>query len=339
MDSGEEFSEDVDIDDKSTDKGNKKSVKKRYKCTHEDCSAAFGKPSRLVQHERIHSGERPFKCEQCEQSYTRSFHLKRHVSTVHEQLAVEMFLCPKENCGKQFVSRQKMKVHHENAHSANSLKCPTCEKTFKKNQQLKIHQYQHTGILPYVCDYEGCGKRFLMPSRLKGHAKIHKGYLCTAEGCNQEFPMWSALRKHKAEAHAQKHVCTVCNSSFKTRGFLKSHMKMHQPTREVFHCTIESCSRQFYYQKNLQSHIDNYHNPGQFQCKEEGCGKIFIQKASLKSHVARHRLPASGEKIRNAPTNRKVRSDKGQPKKAIAAILSGQPVTNSESKIIMRSLE
>lgn len=57
MDSGEEFSEDVDIDDKSTDEGNKKSVKKRYKCTHEDCSAAFGKPSRLVQHERIHSGE------------------------------------------------------------------------------------------------------------------------------------------------------------------------------------------------------------------------------------------------------------------------------------------
>ncbi len=36
--------------------------------------------------------------------------------------------------------------------------------------------------------------------------------------------------------------------------------------------------RQFYYKKNLQSHIDNYHNPGQFQCKEEGCGKIFIQK-------------------------------------------------------------
>ncbi len=56
------------------------------------------------------------------------------------------------------------------------------------------------------CDYEGCGKRFLMPSRLKGHAKIHKGYLCTAEGCNQEFPMWSALRKHNAEAHAQSKI-------------------------------------------------------------------------------------------------------------------------------------
>ena len=32
-------------------------VNKRYKCTYIGCSAAFGKPSRLVQHERVHSGD------------------------------------------------------------------------------------------------------------------------------------------------------------------------------------------------------------------------------------------------------------------------------------------
>ncbi len=53
MDSAEQFNE----DDKSTDEGNEKPVNKRYKCTYEGCSVAFGKPSRLVQHERIHSGE------------------------------------------------------------------------------------------------------------------------------------------------------------------------------------------------------------------------------------------------------------------------------------------
>lgn len=57
------------------------------------------------------------------------------------------------------------------------------------------------------------------------------------------------------------------------------------------------------------------------------------------SHVKRHRLPTSEQESGNTQTTRKVRSDKGHPKKAIAAILSGQQVTNLESKIIMRSLE
>lgn len=39
------------------EKRNVPSANKRFHCTHEGCTAAFGKPSRLVQHERIHSGD------------------------------------------------------------------------------------------------------------------------------------------------------------------------------------------------------------------------------------------------------------------------------------------
>ena len=38
-------------------KENELPISKRYKCTYQGCSAAFGKPSRLVQHERVHSGD------------------------------------------------------------------------------------------------------------------------------------------------------------------------------------------------------------------------------------------------------------------------------------------
>lgn len=30
---------------------------RRYTCTYEGCSASFGKPSRLEQHVRVHTGE------------------------------------------------------------------------------------------------------------------------------------------------------------------------------------------------------------------------------------------------------------------------------------------
>lgn len=118
-----------------------------------------------------------------------------------------------------------------------------------------------------------------------------------------------------------------------------------------------------YYKKNIKSHIDNYHNPGQYKCEEEGCGKVFnwkvyssvangkasklknfkyVKQASLKSHEARHKLPSSQEekpKKIATPKSRKIRCDRGQPKKAIAAILSGHPVSKEESKKIMRSLD
>lgn len=53
----------------------------------------------------------------------------------------------------------------------------------------------------FRCEVEGCGLRFLLPSKLKAHSKIHKGYSCDAEGCNEKFVVWSALRAHKSKNH------------------------------------------------------------------------------------------------------------------------------------------
>ena len=87
--------------------------------------------------------------------------------------------CPLEGCGKQFASIQKMRIHHDNLHSDQRQKCPSCEKTFKKNQQLKIHQYQHTGILPY--QYVDILKFYYI---IKSHITLYSYFLLS-------FKMWA----------------------------------------------------------------------------------------------------------------------------------------------------
>ena len=49
----------------------------------EVCGKVFQKPSALVAHERVHSGERPFQCIVCKKAFTSSSALARHVAAVH----------------------------------------------------------------------------------------------------------------------------------------------------------------------------------------------------------------------------------------------------------------
>eukprot|EP01084_Bolivina_argentea_P200909 343473_1 len=43
----------------------------------------FTAPSSLVSHERIHTKEKPFKCRECNRSFTQRSHLKNHINQIH----------------------------------------------------------------------------------------------------------------------------------------------------------------------------------------------------------------------------------------------------------------
>lgn len=52
--------------------------------------------------------------------------------------------------------------------------CPTCGKKFAKKYNQKIHQRRHQGDLPFICEYEDCGKGFMWRSSFMRHLKVHE---------------------------------------------------------------------------------------------------------------------------------------------------------------------
>lgn len=87
-------------------------AKTRYFCQHPGCDKSYTKPVRLAEHERSHTGERPFGCpeEGCSASYLRETHLAAHLRT-HRDESEKPLLCSEDGCDKRFWTNQHLKRH------------------------------------------------------------------------------------------------------------------------------------------------------------------------------------------------------------------------------------
>lgn len=90
--------------DQSND-GAQTSKVKRFLCSI--CQKSFTTAQSLEVHTRIHTGERPFRCEQCGKRFTQSSHLKSHYHSIHKP--TQTHTC--SVCNRNFSSLSTLKAH------------------------------------------------------------------------------------------------------------------------------------------------------------------------------------------------------------------------------------
>lgn len=160
------------------------------------CKKLFKNRDNLLQHQRIHSGEKPYECTVCHKRFNHSSYINIHMRTHTKE---RPFAC--SICDKDFISRSKLTAHMKAHNDIRPHKCSECHRTFRTPADMRNHfRAEHTNERPFECMI--CGNDFAKQKLLNQHLFLHqvkKHFKCRY--CAMAFSQPAGRHGHEKRIH------------------------------------------------------------------------------------------------------------------------------------------
>ncbi|XP_021006339.1 zinc finger protein 64 isoform X3 [Mus caroli] len=222
---------------------------KPHKC--EFCDKCFSRKDNLTMHMRCHTSVKPHKCHLCDYAAVDSSSLKKHLRIHSDERPYKCQLCP-------YASRNSSQLTvHLRSHTGDTpFQCWLCSSKFKISSDLKRHMIVHSGEKPFKCEF--CDVRCTMKANLKSHIRIKHTFKCLhcAFQGRDRADLLEHSRLHQAD-HPEK--CPECSYSCSNPAALRVHSRVHCTDRP-FKCDF--CSFDTKRPSSLAKHIDKMHREG-----------------------------------------------------------------------------
>ncbi|XP_033622844.1 zinc finger protein 64 [Fukomys damarensis] len=219
---------------------------KPHKC--EFCDKCFSRKDNLTMHMRCHTSVKPHKCHLCDYAAVDSSSLKKHLRIHSDERPYKCQLCP-------YASRNSSQLTvHLRSHTGDTpFQCWLCSAKFKISSDLKRHMIVHSGEKPFKCEF--CDVRCTMKANLKSHIRIKHTFKCLhcAFQGRDRADLLEHSRLHQAD-HPEK--CPECSYSCSSAAALRVHSRVHCKDRP-FKCDF--CSFDTKRPSSLAKHIDRMH--------------------------------------------------------------------------------
>ncbi|XP_070556431.1 zinc finger protein ZFP2-like isoform X2 [Ptychodera flava] len=258
------------------------------------CGRGFSERYRLMRHEKIHTGEKPFKCDQCDKVFSRKDNLDRHFFVQHLIRDREMKADVSNDKGsvdKNHELETSKEANHEGDVSVGNAKGAQNfltdievkkENNFDndvKDSYISALMGQMTPRLSkqHVCLV--CGKSFTNKYRLVRHEVIHTGerpYKC--EICHRKFTRKDHMERHKSRQHPNGELGTPSKKGRKPKVAPNQEDELETVTGlPDFQCQL--CGMVFQNKTGLNLHKKCHEF---VDCKD--CKTIFLNEEDYRSH-------------------------------------------------------
>ncbi|XP_059162222.1 uncharacterized protein LOC131945212 [Physella acuta] len=148
----------------------------------------------------------------------------------------------------------------------------------------------HRSGKPFICPFEGCGRRFTGKSKLELHVRSHtdeRPFIC--DKCGSGFRGNQELRAHRLTHTSEKpHQCPKCDKNFKLLSSLKRHLQFHDGGDFPYPCTYPECEKSFKSKYDLKCHNRLHTGEKPYKCPEPGCGMSFRIPCQFTMHKRSH---------------------------------------------------